>query len=159
MMYMVFICNVCSLNFVSPDLLLLFSPFFSLPSMHLLGSVMLTLHTPQLAGSLRYIQLKSARQTSHLGRFSPYHLNQLPLVGLVSHSPVLWTYSIWNPSVTQTLHILIVFNESLVYYSWAFFSSTFVYHVYGALTLLCRIHVWSRPSVLVDQMCCLSLPI
>lgn len=33
----------------------------------------------------------------------------------------------------------------------------FAHYVYGVLTQLCRIHVWSPASVLVHQMCCLSL--
>lgn len=76
----------------------------------------------------------------------------------IFHLPVLWTYSTWNLSVTQNLHILIVFNDSLIYYSWTPFSSAFVYYAYDVLPLLHRMHVWSPPLVLVNMLLFLQGP-
>lgn len=149
---------VCPCNSVSPGHLPLFHFIFIFPalSIPLLVSVISMLRVLQPVGSFRCIQLKSAPRAAILGA-SPHSTSAAPSVGRFVHLPVLWTYSIWNPP--PSLHILIVFNESLIYNSWAFFSSASVYHVYGVLTWLCEIHVWSPPSLLVHQTCRLPLPI
>lgn len=144
---MTFCCiyHACPFNFVFPHLLLFYFLLFFHYCLYiwLLMSYTCCIFFYWQTDLNRYNE-NVLSQSSHLGIFSSHSLISFSLLAYLSLTCPLDLFHL-NLSATQSLHILIVFNESLIHYSWTFFSSEFVYYVYSVLAQLCRIRVWSPP--------------